>query len=122
MFTKVDLKKPVVRLVIESEQYKISKAPDQGRNKGFLYLNVDKTYIGKISPDGKFEFSRNLILTEEKKIEILENLIDLAFNPKAKMIEYGRETGCCGLCGRTLTDKHSIEIGIGPICLENWRM
>lgn len=122
MFEKVDLKKPIIRLVIEGAEFKISKAPAHGFNKGFLYLNVDKEYIGKISPEGKFEFNKKLVLSEDRKIEILENLHDLAFNPKAKMIEYGRETGCCGLCGRKLTDKNSIEIGIGPICLENWGM
>lgn len=30
--------------------------------------------------------------------------------------QYGRETGVCCSCGATLTDKASIEAGIGPIC------
>lgn len=31
---------------------------------------------------------------------------------------YGREIGCCGVCGRTLTNEESRRIGIGPICRE----
>lgn len=29
---------------------------------------------------------------------------------------YGAEIGRCGVCGRTLTDETSRELGIGPIC------
>lgn len=29
---------------------------------------------------------------------------------------YGREIGCCGVCGRTLTDETSRAVGIGPVC------
>lgn len=29
---------------------------------------------------------------------------------------YGREIGCCGVCGRTLTDETSRAEGIGPVC------
>jgi hypothetical protein len=32
---------------------------------------------------------------------------------------YGRELGKCGVCNRTLTDEHSREHGIGPICSQN---
>lgn len=122
MFNEVQLKKPVVRLKIDDKGYKISKAPDTGRNKGYLYLNVDNDYIGKISPEGDFSFAPSLLIDTKEKEIILENLKQLAENPKTKMIEYGRETGCCGLCGRELSDAKSIEIGIGPICLEKWGM
>lgn len=30
--------------------------------------------------------------------------------------EFGRRTGTCCVCGRTLTNQDSIEAGIGPIC------
>lgn len=32
------------------------------------------------------------------------------------MIRYGHEIGCCGRCGRTLTDETSRAMGIGPEC------
>lgn len=33
---------------------------------------------------------------------------------------YGRRTGVCGCCGRTLTDPKSIAAGIGPICASRY--
>jgi hypothetical protein len=29
---------------------------------------------------------------------------------------FGREIGRCYVCGRTLTDEHSRQLGIGPVC------
>ncbi len=36
--------------------------------------------------------------------------------PQAASKLYGQEIGCCGVCGRTLTDETSRANGIGPIC------
>jgi hypothetical protein len=33
-----------------------------------------------------------------------------------EMIEIGRKTGLCCICGRSLDDAKSIEAGIGPVC------
>lgn len=35
---------------------------------------------------------------------------------RGALARYGQEIGSCGVCGRTLTDETSREIGIGPIC------
>ena len=37
-------------------------------------------------------------------------------DPKTASIEYGKLTGTCGVCGRTLEDENSVAAGIGPIC------
>lgn len=37
-------------------------------------------------------------------------------DPKAASQAYARESGCCGICGRTLTTPESIDAGIGPEC------
>jgi hypothetical protein len=39
-------------------------------------------------------------------------------DPIAAAVKYGRESGCCAVCGRDLTDPESIARGIGPICAE----
>lgn len=36
----------------------------------------------------------------------------------AQAAEYGRRTGQCAICGRTLTNADSVARGIGPVCLE----
>jgi hypothetical protein len=39
-------------------------------------------------------------------------------DPKAASILYGLKLGACGVCGRTLTNQESRELGIGPICIK----
>ena len=36
------------------------------------------------------------------------------------LARYGRETGTCGVCGRTLTAPESVALGIGPICRQGF--
>jgi hypothetical protein len=45
-------------------------------------------------------------------------LAAIAADPAAASARYGQELGVCGVCGRTLTDATSRQIGIGPICRE----
>lgn len=45
-----------------------------------------------------------------------EILSRIAEDPHAALIRYGHELGCCGRCGRTLTDEVSRAMGIGPEC------
>jgi hypothetical protein len=45
-------------------------------------------------------------------------LAEIAKDPQAAMVRYGRELGICGRCGRTLTDEASRAAGIGPICID----
>jgi len=44
---------------------------------------------------------------------------EIAKDPVKAMNEYGLKLGRCGVCNRTLTDRHSILRGIGPICAAN---
>lgn len=43
-------------------------------------------------------------------------LARIAEEPAEASKRYGREIGCCGVCGRTLTDEVSRAEGIGPVC------
>ncbi|MDX1532600.1 MAG: DUF6011 domain-containing protein [Nitrosopumilaceae archaeon] len=105
-----NLKKPVLRF----EDIVVSKAPDHGRNAGFLYVKFKGEYAGKINPEGKFF---KIGGTPE---EVESQLIEFCKAPMEAAIKYGRKTGSCACCGRELTNKDSIELGIGPICAENW--
>lgn len=91
----------------------ISPAKATSNNPGALYVKVRRgEYLGKIQ-NGRF-FGRNCEPQQEKKI--------LAFiaDPKAAAEAYGQETGMCCICNATLTNKESIERGIGPICGEKF--
>lgn len=75
--------------------------PTDGRWKGYTFVNVQAS--DELHPIRNRE-QRDLILAE------------IAKDPKAASLAYGRELGHCGVCGRTLTDPDSINAGIGPIC------
>jgi hypothetical protein len=106
------LKKPVLR----ADKLAISIAPATGKNAGCLYVKDEGQYAGKIDRAGKFFKLR------EARAEIEAELVLLATDPRAAAIAHGRNTGNCSCCGRQLTDPKSIELGIGPICLEKWAL
>lgn len=92
---------------------KISRAPASGRNAGHLYVkDAESGYLGKVSPDGVWHPVRGV------EASVADELREFAAHPLGAAKEYGRRTGQCCVCGRTLTNAASIEAGIGPICAE----
>ena len=96
----------------------ISPAKATSANAGALYVKSkgsfdDSTYFGKIV-GGKFIKSRECDASTEAQI------IATAADPLAAAVAYGRATGSCSCCGRELTNKVSIDLGIGPICRAKW--
>jgi hypothetical protein len=77
--------------------------PDTGKYKGYTFLSV--------------QASADFFSVKNKwhRYKILDKIAE---DPVAAMKRYGRELGHCGMCGRTLTDTLSREIGIGPVCRE----
>jgi hypothetical protein len=59
-------------------------------------------------------------MTPEAAAQIVAGFTQIARDPHAAAIEYGRQTGTCACCGRTLTDPESVRLGIGPVCRKNW--
>ena len=87
----------------------ISPAKATSSNPGALYVKNGGEYLGKVQ-DGRFR--RVQACTEAQEKQVLAFIAD----PKAAAIAYGIETGVCCICNATLTNKESIEAGIGPIC------
>lgn len=84
----------------------------KGVNVGSLYIFESNNYVGKITENGILKGD----VSEDVKNILLEgndNLLQLA-----KI--YGHETGSCSVCGRTLSDPLSIQMGIGPICAKRF--
>lgn len=99
---------PAGRYAVENEDdilrfYSVDR-PTQGRWKGFVFVNV-------WASDEKHPIRGNAA-----KKAILDKIV--AAGPKEAAQRFGREIGACAICGRTLTDPVSREIGIGPICRE----
>jgi len=76
--------------------------PTEGRWAGYTFIKIrasDELYRVK----DRARCANILKLIEEAGI-------------KEATEKYGQELGSCGICGRTLTDPLSREIGIGPVC------
>jgi hypothetical protein len=86
------------------------KSVTRGNNAGALYLYRGGEYAGKITPEGT--------CYSPIHPEIQPVLTEATADPVAAAQAYGRDTGSCACCGRTLTDPVSIWAAIGPVCLE----
>lgn len=94
-------------------EFTFSLAGENSRNAGSIYVKEGDTYLGKIA-GGKFTRSRDCDADTEAKI------VAACADPYAAAIAHGHQTGVCSCCGRKLTNKLSVELGIGPICRDKW--
>ena len=90
----------------------LSRAGDNGANKGAVYIKVDGEYAGKLHGGYFLPIKMNQLWRQEtfKRLKVILN------DPLEQAVAYGRKFGSCCACGRTLTNHASIEAGIGPIC------
>jgi hypothetical protein len=103
-------KRPTVRTSV----FDFTFAPETGRNPGWLYVKDHDSgnYLGKIDPTGRYYGS-----LAEQSLAMLMQVIE---NPLEAAVKFGAQTGVCSCCGRELTNKESVELGIGPICREKF--
>jgi hypothetical protein len=85
----------------------------KGLNVGHVYVFEDGNYSGKITPEGVLKAEVN-----EDTLNLLEDANDNLLK-LAQM--YGHETGQCSLCNRPLSDKLSIQLGMGPVCFKRFK-
>jgi hypothetical protein len=94
--------------------FALSPAGAESKNVGAIYVkSSDGVYLGKVL-GGVFARSR------ECSDEIQAKVLEVAKDPKAAAIAYGKEFGVCSVCGRELSDPESVERGIGPICADRF--
>jgi hypothetical protein len=86
------------------------KAVTRGNNEGACYLYRGSEYVGKLTAEG--------VCHSAIHPELAPVLAEATADPVAAAQAYGRDTGSCACCGRTLTDPVSIWAAIGPVCLE----
>ena len=82
--------------------YKVDK-PTEGRWAGYTFVSI-------FASDEKHP-----VRSRQAREGILSQIAE---DPQRAMLDYGKQIGSCGHCGRTLTNPESIERGIGPICAE----
>lgn len=107
-------KRVIAKPKMTLKHFTFKTAPATGRNPGAIYItDVDSTYLGKVL-NGSFSLSRDCTPAQ------LEEIKQIAADPKAAAIAYGKEWGTCCICSRTLTDPESVKAGIGPICAQRF--
>ena len=92
---------------------RVARPTKASRWYGWTFVSDGAEYgarknYGKQAPSGKYQG------------EIQDALRSILANPLEAQKAYGKLTGTCGRCGRTLEDAESIANGIGPICAEKW--
>lgn len=103
------IKRPRLRLA----DFTFSRAPDTGKNAGSIYVKRKDEYLGKVTA-GLFH------ATSAADAETRASVIEIASDPHNAAKAYGTRTGSCSCCGRELTNKESIDLGIGPVCREKF--
>lgn len=114
------LKWPKLRLeTTEGRPVMLSLAGPRSRNAG--HINVTDgggygsgTFYGTITPSGESKLNNRVTP------DILAVLAAYDTDPAAEGKVQGTRTGRCMCCGRELTNAISVELGIGPICRDNW--
>jgi len=111
--TQSGLKRPKLRL----DGIVLSLAASTSLNAGAIYVkgggNYESPYYGKIQ-NGSF------VSRLDAPSDLGQKLSELSVDPMGAVVSFGRLTGACACCGRTLTDPTSIERGVGPICAQKW--
>jgi hypothetical protein len=100
---------PLLRL----GDFSFTLAPAGGNNAGAIYAKRGRRYLGKIKAG---RFHPGLECEEESAAAVAR----AASDPAAAAVAYGLRTGRCSCCGRTLTNRESVSLGIGPICKERF--
>lgn len=112
------LKHPKMYLLGGETKLMFSRAPDNGKNAGAVYVKANGgdeagTYLGKVQ-HGKFFASR------ECTKHLMEAVEAACADPENAAIAYGKQFGVCSCCGRDLTDPVSVARGIGLVCADNF--
>ncbi len=122
LFSEMDRRKevterPIFRILIGEKKYILKFHEDYSKDfisNEIVTVNDKKTkhtvfYISRTGSIFPMENIKNIIPI----ISIfMRNVADF----KSYILNYGLESGECSVCGRTLTDRFSIRMGIGPVC------
>lgn len=97
-------------------------SPASTRTHHWIIWN--KVVVGLFYPEKSF--AKWLIgpqgykLPDAEMAKVQERMLEFEADPKGTAVRYGRMTGTCCVCGKLLTNKASVEAGIGPICADGF--
>lgn len=93
---------------------------DYGDAGAFDFYQIDRPTVGRwagrvfvrqlFGAPGDYR-KENVVGQRARKV-----LDRIASDPKKASLAYGKESGVCGVCSSPLTNKESLDLGIGPVC------
>lgn len=100
---------PAGRYMTEDGARYVIDHPDKGKWTGWVFVKSGSDYetrtrYGSQRPGNTYKGAEQA------------NIAEIAADPHAAAVRYGKATGTCGRCGATLEDPESVERGIGPVC------
>lgn len=118
-----NLKYPKIRLQVDGQAIVLSVAGERSKAPGSVNVAGegawgDRPWYGRVSPEGKFDRSRSL--TPDFAALLIPVLQELSSNPVAAVQRYGKLTGSCMFCGKTLSDDRSKAAGFGETCAKHF--
>lgn len=113
------IKKPILRLQRTNGVEIQLKYMSVGKNAGGAWVTMNGDLIGKIDDGGVFTFTGRPY-TDQLIDEVFGIIESANSDLEGALRSYGKMTSRCGCCGLPLTNKKSIELGIGPICLDKF--
>tara|TARA_R110000772_G_scaffold10768_15_gene34147 strand:+ start:2516 stop:3127 length:612 start_codon:yes stop_codon:yes gene_type:complete len=116
--TEVGLTKARLTFVHGAKKVTFSRSPAHGKNPNHIYVKVEGDYVGKITPTGHFVGPYSWSFPYATSI-----MYDMvAAGVSEYILAYGKHSGICACCGRTLTDERSLTAGVGPVCAKHWNI
>ena len=99
-----------------TQMFYFSLASAKSRNFGSAYVvdRESRTYLGRIDQQNEFLPSRDCT---DAHLASLRRVVE---DPMNAAIEFGRISGVCSCCNKTLTNALSLELGIGPECRKKY--
>lgn len=114
---KEHLKRPGIKLTVDGRDLKIYPAGPKSNYTGQLMVagaRYGEGWYGRIDQSGNFFPGKDC---NDKVRELLRSLEE---NPEATAAAYGRLTGKCCFCNRSLEDDNSTAVGYGPVCAKHF--
>ncbi len=117
------LKRPKLHFTYEGFDVSLSLAGENAKKPGTINVTDGKPYgsnkwFGRIDQSGSWEKS---LRSNDSDLARVEDLLHkLEQDMVGAIASYGRLTGCCAFCNKTLTDEKSVAVGFGPICAKKW--
>ena len=117
-FAKANLKYPAMILDTGARTVRIYRAGQNASEPGSVVVTRldDRAYLGRVSTDGTYKPSPKF----DGQDDVFELLGDLGADPAGVAAAYGKRTGCCSFCLRTLDDERSLSAGYGPSCAKKY--